>query len=36
MLIFNFFERRVAEYQKARVAMSSKEDPQEFVLNSDF
>jgi len=32
----NFFERRVGEYQKAGVAMSTKEDPQEFVLDADF
>jgi len=33
----NFFERRVAEYQKAGVAMSTKEgDTQEFVLDADF
>jgi len=32
----NFFERRVGEYQKAGVAMSTKEDSQEFVLDADF
>jgi ribonucleoside-diphosphate reductase beta chain len=32
----NFFEKRVAEYQKAGVAMSTKEETDEFVLDADF
>jgi len=32
----NFFERRVGEYQKAGVAMSTKEETDDFVLDADF
>jgi ribonucleotide reductase beta subunit family protein with ferritin-like domain len=32
----NFFERRVAEYQKAGVAMSTKDEKDDFVLDADF
>jgi ribonucleotide reductase beta subunit family protein with ferritin-like domain len=32
----NFFERRVGEYQKAGVAMTTKEETQDFVLDADF
>jgi len=32
----NFFERRVGEYQKAGVAMSTKEEADDFVLDADF
>jgi ribonucleotide reductase beta subunit family protein with ferritin-like domain len=32
----NFFERRVGEYQKAGVAMSTKDETDDFVLDADF
>jgi len=32
----NFFERRVGEYQKAGVAMSTKDEADDFVLDADF
>jgi ribonucleotide reductase beta subunit family protein with ferritin-like domain len=32
----NFFERRVGEYQKAGVAMSTKDETDYFVLDADF